>query len=88
MAAPSTVFDGVNHSNLETWSTEQQLIGTLPRINYVLGAIYYGEHSTSDADGVIFNGTILNNHAFNKNWADSYAPFGQATWTLPILSTG
>jgi len=83
---PLNVFDGGQHTNLETWSTEEQLIGTLPRIHYVLGAIYYGEHSTQQADNVIFLGKVLNNHQFNTNWADSYAAFGQATWTPPILS--
>ena len=84
--SPLQVFSGINHTNLETGSTEEQLIGTLPRIRYVLGAMYYREHSTSDADAVVMGGRLTNSHQFNKNWADSYAAFGQATWTLPILS--
>jgi iron complex outermembrane receptor protein len=35
---------------------------------------------------VIFGGKLLYSHQFNTDWADSYAPFGQATWTPPILS--
>jgi len=83
--SPLLAFAGINHINLSTWSTEEQLLGTLPRINYVLGAIYYGEQSTADADLVVFGGKLTNSHQFNTNWADSYAAFGQATWTPPIL---
>ncbi|MFN8627244.1 MAG: OmpA family protein [Candidatus Binatia bacterium] len=83
---PLVGFNGTTHVNLETWSTEEQLIGTLPRFRYVLGAIYYGEHSTQDADAVVFGGRIANNHQFNKNRGDSYAAFGQTTWTPPVLS--
>ncbi|MFN8625814.1 MAG: OmpA family protein [Candidatus Binatia bacterium] len=84
--SPLAGFSGINHTNLSTWSTEEQLLGTLPRIHYVLGAIYYGEQTTADADAVVMGGKLTNSHQFNTNWADSYAAFGQATWTLPILS--
>ncbi|MFN8627246.1 MAG: TonB-dependent receptor [Candidatus Binatia bacterium] len=83
--APLQVFNGINNANLETWSTEEQLIGNLPRIHYVLGFNYYGERTASDADAVIFGGKVTNTHQFRTTWADSYAVFGQSTWTPPIL---
>ena len=84
--SPNHVADFRRHGNVETWSTEEQLIGTVPRWRYVIGLYYYGEHTTQQDETVLFAGNVLNSDGFNSNWADSYAGFGQATWTPPILS--
>ena len=73
------LYDSVEH-----WSEELQLIGTLPRIKYVLGGYYYGEHGKERSDQVILGGgTNLGYSDFFKS--RSYAPYGQVTWTPPIL---
>ncbi|MFN8627242.1 MAG: OmpA family protein [Candidatus Binatia bacterium] len=84
--SPNHIADFRRHGNVETWSTEEQVIGTLPRWHYVIGLYYYGEHTTQQDETVLFAGNVLNSNGFNSNWADSYAGFGQATWTPPILS--
>jgi len=84
--SPNHVADFRRHGNLETWSTEEQIIGTVPRWHYVIGLYYYGEHTTQQDETVLFGGSVLNSDGFNSNWADSYAGFGQATYTPPILS--
>jgi len=84
--SPNHVAEFRRHGNVETWSTEEQLLGTLPRWHYVIGAYYYGEHTTQQDETVLFGGNVLNSDGFNSAWADSYAGFGQATWTPPILS--
>ncbi|MBP1687227.1 MAG: TonB-dependent receptor [Deltaproteobacteria bacterium] len=87
--SPLHVFDTGGQRNLDTWSEEVQWVGTTARVRYVVGAYYYGEHSTSNSGNVIFGGNPfaeVNMHdtAHTKN--SSYAPFGQATWTPPILN--
>lgn len=81
-------FSQVN--DIQTWSEELQWIGTLPRIHYVGGLYYYGEYTMQNEDQVL--GAVAGpSGTFNlpyKNFTKtkSYAPFGQATWTPPILS--
>lgn len=87
-ASPLHVFDTHTGANLDTWSEELQWLGTGPRMHYVLGAYYYGEHSTSPRGSLIFSGSPfaevnIRDSFFNKN--SSYAAFGQVTWTPPIL---
>jgi iron complex outermembrane receptor protein len=83
--SPLDVFDDVGDGKLETWSEDLQWLGTAPRLHYVLGLYYYGEHGTQHYDNLIFGGLYnLSNTYFTKN--SSYAPFGQATWTPPILN--
>jgi len=87
--SPLHVFENVVHQNMETWSEELQWVGTAPRLKYVLGAYYYGEHGSSHASNLIFPGSLTNgvtlvDTQYGKN--SSYAGFGQATWTPPILN--
>lgn len=81
-------FSQVN--DIQTWSEELQWIGTLARIRYVGGFYYYGEYTMQNEDQVLF-GLAGPAGAFNlpyKNFTKtkSYAPYGQATWTPPILN--
>ena len=82
--SPLHLFEGNNHANLDHWSEEVQWVGTAPRVRYVLGAYYYGEHSTEVFESVVFGGgSILKDVNIGKN--SSVAPFGQLTWTPPVL---
>jgi len=82
--SPLHLFEGNNHANLDHWSQEIQWLGTAPRVRYVLGAYYYGEHSTEVFESIVFGGgSILKDVNIGKN--SSVAPFGQLTWTPPIL---
>ncbi|MFN8626757.1 MAG: OmpA family protein [Candidatus Binatia bacterium] len=83
---PLHAFDASGgQQNLDTWSTELQWIGTAQRLRYVLGAYYYGEHITYQTGNLIYQGEVnLSGTSFGKN--SSYAPFGQLTWTPPILN--
>lgn len=82
------------------FSEELQLIGTLERVKFVLGAFYFDEKASDNgdaarsfqynADGTAI--TILdpavNSAGFDRasrNRVKSKALFGQATWTPPIL---
>jgi iron complex outermembrane receptor protein len=81
--------------NLSHWSEELQWVGTAPRVHYVLGAYYYGEHSTQ-VDTQVFLAippsvvnnpflALVNNYAINGTKNDSWGPFAQASWTPPVL---
>jgi len=59
--------------------------GTSSRIRYVLGAYYYGEHSTFTSEQVLFAGGV-NQFGRTTTKNSAYAPFGQLTYTPPILS--
>jgi len=83
--SPLHVLDFYVHDNLDHWSEEVQWIGTTPRLHYVLGAYYYGEHTTEESGQVLFGGG-LNFFSRNTGKTSSYAPFGQITWTPPILN--
>jgi iron complex outermembrane receptor protein len=83
--SPLHVFDANNSANLAHWSQEAQWIGTAPRVRYVLGAYYYGEHSTETVQSIFFEGASnLRDVNIGKN--SSLAPFGQLTWTPPVLA--
>ncbi|MFN8628531.1 MAG: TonB-dependent receptor [Candidatus Binatia bacterium] len=82
--SPLHPMDSLNHNNLDTWSQELQWVGTAPRVRYVLGAYYYGEHTTSQNQLTLYQLIKFKNTTTTKN--SSYAAFGQATWTPPILS--
>ncbi|MFN8625859.1 MAG: TonB-dependent receptor [Candidatus Binatia bacterium] len=82
--SPLHLFEGNNHVNLDHWSQEVQWVGAAPRVQYVLGAYYYGEHSTEVFESIVFGGgSILKDVNIGKN--SSFAPFGQLAWTPPIL---
>jgi len=100
--APNSLFN--RYSVAGTWqkqySTELQLVGTLPQVNFVLGALYYHEYVRDNAQTIStlqFNatGTAYATLPFDLNTVpydrashvttESYGVFGQATWTPPIL---
>ncbi|MBP1687048.1 MAG: TonB-dependent receptor [Deltaproteobacteria bacterium] len=82
---PLHVLDNPTKDSLDTWSEELQWVGTSSRIRYVLGAYYYGEHSAFTSQQVLFAGGVSQfGRTTTKNSA--YAPFGQVTYTPPILS--
>ncbi|MBP1684254.1 MAG: TonB-dependent receptor [Deltaproteobacteria bacterium] len=74
------------HSILHTqqWSEELQWVGTMPRINYVGGLYYYGEYSAQDQSQVFVLGNSDLPYRTVATTA-SYAPYGQITYTPPIL---
>ncbi len=69
-----------------TWSEELQLSGVTDdaRINYVMGAYYYGEKGGEHNPQVFFGGGSVFD---SSNDFDNYAiaPYGQASWIPPIL---
>ncbi|MBP1687250.1 MAG: TonB-dependent receptor [Deltaproteobacteria bacterium] len=73
------------HDDVEHWSEELQWIGTGPRVHYVLGAYYYGESATQLNTTWIFAGSV-SLYSVNEIKTESYAPYGQITWTPPILN--
>ncbi len=82
--SPAHVAEFSQINDIQHWSEELQWIGTAPRVNYVAGAYYYGEYGTQNEDQVFFGGA--NNLPYkNLMKTKSYAPYGQATWTPPIL---
>jgi iron complex outermembrane recepter protein len=83
--SPLHVADFHLHDNLDTWSEEVQWIGSAPRTHYVMGLYYYGEHTTEVSEQVLFGG-VANFYFINTGKTSSYAPFGQVTYTPPILS--
>jgi len=83
--SPLHMFDGRARYNLDTWSGELQWIGSAPRVHYVGGLYYYGEHTTNVDDQVLLFG-LLPSYRFNRGKVESFAPYGQVTWTPPILN--
>ncbi|MFN8626456.1 MAG: TonB-dependent receptor [Candidatus Binatia bacterium] len=71
--------------DVQHWSEELQWLGTAPRIHYVAGFYYYGEYAMQSNDFVAFGGAA-NVYYKNLQNLQSYAPYGQFTWTPPILS--
>ncbi|MFN8625801.1 MAG: TonB-dependent receptor [Candidatus Binatia bacterium] len=82
---PLQIANGSNRTDTENWSEELQWVGTAPRLHYVAGFYYYGENAQYDNPFVAFLGSV---NLLNKNFSrlKSYAPYGQLTWTPPILS--
>lgn len=77
--------DFMLRTDTQHWSEELQWVGTARRVNYVLGAYYYGEYASQRQEQVLFGGATnlpYKNYVKTK----SYAPFGQLTWTPPFLS--
>ncbi|MFN8628359.1 MAG: TonB-dependent receptor [Candidatus Binatia bacterium] len=82
--SPLHVIDIFQHDHYQTWSEELQWIGTAPRVKYVIGGYYYGERSRALSQNGIFSGAFAL-PSINRYKTASYAGFGQATYTPPIL---
>jgi len=80
--SPLHLTDFASTLDIQQWSQELQWVGEAPRIHYLLGAYYYGEYSKLDQSQTFF-GTNTDYQAIVKT--KSYAPYGQLTWTPPIL---
>ncbi|MFN8626945.1 MAG: TonB-dependent receptor [Candidatus Binatia bacterium] len=81
--SPIHLADFGSTLNVQHWSEELQWVGAAPRVNYILGAYYYGEYSDLDQSQVFFgNASVYQATPKTK----SYAPFGQITVTPPILN--
>ncbi|WP_404477599.1 TonB-dependent receptor [Novosphingobium sp. BL-52-GroH] len=65
-----------------SWSQELQLVGTMPRLNWVLGGYYFFEHNFANGFGSIPSINLFNNDQVGILETNSYAVFGQATYKL------
>ncbi|MFN8624758.1 MAG: TonB-dependent receptor [Candidatus Binatia bacterium] len=83
--SPLHIADFGSVNTVKQWSEELQLVGTAPRVHYVLGGYYYGEHADQDQFQVFMAGATNLPSTINVS-TDSYAPFGQVTVTPPILN--
>ncbi|MBP1685988.1 MAG: TonB-dependent receptor [Deltaproteobacteria bacterium] len=71
-------------NNIKHWSEELQLVGSAPRVHFVLGGYYYGEHADMFQGQSFMNrATVLPYYVNVKT--ESLAPYGQVTVTPPIL---
>jgi iron complex outermembrane recepter protein len=71
-------------NDTQHWSEELQWVGAAKRFNYVLGAYYYGEYAMQHEQNLFFG--VSNNLPYKDfDRVASYAPYGQITWTPPIL---
>lgn len=85
---PAHIAEFSQKNNVQHWSEELQWIGTADRIHYVAGFYYFGEHAAQNEDQVILaDFPLYTSNLPYKNImkTKSYAPYGQATWTPPIL---
>ena len=83
--SPLPLWGSERYSDNQHWSEELQWVGTAPRVHYVLGGYYYGEYVSYTSEQVLFAGTS-NSVGKNLIKTESYAPFGQVTYTPPILN--
>ncbi len=82
--SPVHIAEFSQMNDIQHWSEELQWNGTLPRVHYVGGLYYYGEYAMQNESQVFFGGA--NNLPYKNTQTDkAYAPYGQATWTPPIL---
>jgi len=83
--SPLHAADFNSDNAIEHWSEELQWVGTGPRVHYVVGGYYYGEHD-DQFQGQAFLGysTVLPYSLKLKE--ESLAPYGQITVTPPILN--
>jgi len=83
----STLHLGEFHVDqwVEHWSQELQAVGTSARLHYVGGLYYYQERGLEQNPQIFFAGASTFNSNNNVK-TKSYAAYGQATWTPPILS--
>ncbi len=82
---PLHVAEFSQMNDIQHWSEELQWVGTLPRVKYVGGLYYYGEYAMQNESQVFFGGA--NNIPYKNFQKDkAYSPYGQATYTPPILN--
>jgi iron complex outermembrane receptor protein len=81
---PLNLAEANETPDVQHWSEELQWIGTAPRVHYILGGYYYGEYVMHNQDGIYFAG-LSNTPYRNLLKTKSYSPFGQVTWTPPVL---
>jgi len=82
---PQHITDFSQVIDVQNWSQELQWLGTAPRLHYVVGAYYSGEYDMiNQQQSFINNASNLPYRNFNK--IKSYAGYGQASYTPPILS--
>ncbi|MFN8625806.1 MAG: TonB-dependent receptor [Candidatus Binatia bacterium] len=82
--SPLHVADAGSNNFSTTWSEELQLVGSAPRVHYVLGAYYYGEDSEL-IQRTVFLAGATNLPYTTESEIDAYAPYGQVTVTPPIF---
>ncbi|MFN8624743.1 MAG: TonB-dependent receptor [Candidatus Binatia bacterium] len=83
--SPLHMVDSSNRLDVQHWSEELQWVGTAARLRYVAGLYYYGEYGAFEAPFVVFNGGSNTTYK-NIVKVQSYAPYGQLTWTPPVLN--
>ena len=100
--APNGGFSRYSLANVyqSQYSQELQLIGRIPRLEYVGGLFYYHEHVRDNAqtpNSMQFNATGTASSFISLNLdtvpfdrashvtTESYGVFGQAVWTPPVL---
>jgi len=82
--SPVDLADFGQNIDVQNWSQEIQWLGTAPRVHYVVGGYYAGEYDTFTQQTQVFGGQAnLPYRNFNKT--KSYAAYGQASWTPPVL---
>lgn len=82
--SPLHVIDIGQRENVQHWSQELQVIGTAPRVNYVLGAYYFGEYANEATYEAFFSNSLYFLPRVTQK-LESLAPYGQVTVTPPIL---
>jgi len=82
--SPLHVIDLGQRENVQHWSQELQVIGTAPRVNYVLGAYYFGEYANEATYQAFFSNSLSFVPRVTQK-LESLAPYGQVTVTPPIL---
>ena len=80
--SPLHLADFASTLNVQHWSEELQWVGAAPRVNYIIGGYYYGEYSDLDQSQTFFGNPSMYQATVKTK---SYAPFGQITYTPPIL---
>jgi len=86
---PYHLTDFSQYIDVQNWSQELQVIATGPRYHYVIGGYYAGEYDTINQQQQFFGASPLaytNLPYRNFNKTKTYAVYGQATYTPPILS--
>ena len=80
---PTHILDFILVGDVQHWSEDLQWVGTAPRLQYVLGAYYYGEYAMQNQDTIAFAAGNFSYKHLTKT--KSYSPYGQLTWTPPVL---
>lgn len=83
-SSPLHAADFNSNNSIKHWSEELQWVGSAPRLQYVVGGYYYGEHA-DQFQGQSFLGRATVLPYFHKAQTESFAGFGQFTVTPPVL---